>query len=58
MLISAISDVNDNVISQSPKFKLADDLGLQGYVDSDSNRYNQNKNKGKAICQHFLNSSH
>lgn len=29
-------------------------LGLEGYVDSDSNAYNKNKNKAKAIAGHFL----
>jgi hypothetical protein len=62
MLICAIADVihanpSQSIVSQSPKFKLADSLGIPNYTDSDSNKYNQNKNKAKAICQHFLDAS-
>ena len=50
-------EYSDKIYSQSPKFKLSNNLGLESYQDSDSNKYNQNKNRGKAYCQHYLDSS-
>lgn len=40
MLVTAISEIGGKVVSQSPRHKLKDNLGLEGYVDSDSNKYN------------------
>lgn len=54
MLVSAISEIGGRVVSMSPRNKLKDNLGLEGYVESDSNKYNQNKNKSKAIASHFV----
>ena len=58
MLICAIMPYSDKIVCQSPKFKLADDLGLSSYVTTNSNQYNQNKMRAKAICKHFLTESH
>lgn len=55
LLVSVIDQAGVKVVSQSPRLKLQDHWGLTGYVDSDSNAYNKNKNKGKAIAQHFCN---
>jgi hypothetical protein len=52
-MVSIIDQAGVRVLSQSPRFKLQDHWGLVGYVDTDSNQYNKNKNKAKAIAKHY-----
>ena len=59
MLIQAIGAhaPAEHIICQSPKVKLTNMLGLPEWKPTDSNKYNQNKMKGKAIAGHFLEQS-